>query len=298
MARPFTYYLKDSLLTDKEVRQQAEKEMVKEKKYPKYPSWEQVEAENLQPKPSVYIEVTDTQGNVIKRVEGKTTKGLHRITWDMTFAPQSAITKLEEGRRGGRGPMVPAGSYKAALFKREDGVVTQLAAPVDVELEPIYEPSLEGPSSQEAQAFSKKLMAVDRQFSSLEAVFESLEENMSLVRKAINRTPGDISELEAQYAALTAEINEINHQLYGLESRERMGIKPPNVASRLGYAMSALWSSYGPTTQHKQQLGYALDGIEEASKRVKALQDDKVPALQNAIIKADGPWTKGADMIL
>lgn len=294
----FTYYLKDSLLTDKEKRQQAEKEMVKEKKYPKYPSWEQVEEENLQPKPSVYIEVTDTQGNVIKRVEGKTTKGLHRITWDMTFAPQSAITKLEEGRRGGRGPMVPAGSYKAALFKRENGVITQLAAPVDVALEAIYEPALTGPSSEEAQAFAKKLMATDRQFSSLEAVFDSLQESVSLVRKAIDRTPGDIRELETQYAALTAEMNEIEHLLYGLESRERMGIKPANVASRLGYAMSAFWSSYGPTAQHKQQLGYALDGIEDAGKRVQALQDDKVPALQNAIIEADGPWTKGADMIL
>jgi hypothetical protein len=52
-----TYFLKDSLLTAKDKRKKAEKDILEDKKYPKYPSWESVEAENQEPKPAVYIEI-------------------------------------------------------------------------------------------------------------------------------------------------------------------------------------------------------------------------------------------------
>jgi hypothetical protein len=58
--------------------------------------------------------------------------------------------------------------------------------------------------------------------------------------------------------------------------------------------MSATWSNYGATKQHKEQLGYALTGLEGVTKRIKSLESDLVPALQQAIIDANGPWTKGA----
>lgn len=70
-----TYYLKDSLLTAKEKRQEAEKKLIKDKeKYPKYPSWEEVEAENQEAEPAVYVEIKDEEGDVVKRVSGSTKK--------------------------------------------------------------------------------------------------------------------------------------------------------------------------------------------------------------------------------
>ena len=74
------------------------------------------------------------------------------------------------------------------------------------------------------------------------------------------------------------------------------GIKPANIYSRLWYAKSASWSSYGPTEQHIEQFGYAIEGLDAVTKRIKVLQG-KLPELQQAVIDAGGPWTSGAPII-
>jgi photosystem II stability/assembly factor-like uncharacterized protein len=290
-----TYFLKDSLLTAKEKRQAAEKKMVKDKKYPKYPAWEEIEAENQEAKPAVYVEISDENGNFINRVHGKTKKGLHRITWDMTYAKGNAITYNEGRSRGGL--MAMPGKYMATLYKRVGSEVTQLAKPVELELKAIFEGALPTAPSSEIEMFSKEIAAVQRRASSATSALKSLSEQLKLLRTAIDRTPGNIAALEAQYANIKTEIDAVNIELTGLKSRDRKGTKPANISSRLGYAMSGVRSSYGPTKQHKEQFGYAIEGLNAVSKRIEALQANAVPALQQAVITEGGPWTEGAPVI-
>ena len=301
-----TYYLKDSLETLKDKRKAAEKELIKgndkkkasKKKFPKYPSWESIEKENQEAKPAVYLEIRDAKGDVVNRVAGKSKKGLHRVTWDMTHATNKALSSGKKESRKARSVAAWPGMYTATLFKREGSVVTQLAEPVEFELKAIFEPTVTGPTAEEAIAFSKKLAAAYRRSSMANEVLKTFEKTAKALRKAIDRTPGDVAGLEAQYAAINDEINGINFELSGLKSRDRMGIKPANINSRFGYAMSATWSSYGPTQQHKDQFGYAVEGLNVVVKRIAMLEETTIPALQKAIIDADGPWTIGAPLII
>ncbi len=294
-----TYYLKDSLLTAKEERQKAEKELVKDKKYPKYPSWEAIEKENQEAKPAVYLEITDADGNFVKRVAGKTKKGLHRVTWDMTYGKLSAVTGAKASRWHplGKGLMAAPGTYTATLYKREGSRVTQLADAVSFELKPIFQGALAGMSAEQVLKFGQDIVAAERRASTVNAVLKELKDTMSALRVAIDRTPGDITALESQYADIQDELNAINFELNGLSSRNRMGIKPANISSRLGYAMSAVSSSYGPTAQHREQFKLAQDGLSAVSKRVLAVQTEAMPQLQKAIVKADGPWTPGLPVL-
>lgn len=292
-----TYYLKDSLLTTKERRQKAEKELVKDEKYPKYPTWETVEAENQEPKPAVYVEISDLSGNVINRVAGKTEKGLHRITWDMTHANERAVTgeKVPSWRRNGITAL--PGVYTATLYKRVGAEIEQLAEPVKFELQSIYEAALTGASAEEMVKFREAISAERKRSSMTNAVLKQLAESMKLIRTAIDRTPGEVAALEKFYAEIQNELNAISFELNGLKSRDRKGAKPATINSRLSFAMSGMRSSYGPTKQHHEQLGYATEGLDDVIKRVKALQGTKVPGLQKSIIETGGPWTKGAPVI-
>ncbi|TDF39285.1 glycosyl hydrolase [Alteromonadaceae bacterium M269] len=291
-----TYFLKDSLLTAKEVRQQADKKLVKDKKYPKYPSWETIEAENQEAKPAVYIEIKDSAGQFVNRIAGKTKKGLHRITWDMTHASSRALTSEASGQgRGGLTAM--PGKYTATLYKRVGSEISQLAEPVELELKSIYQNALAGPSAERMKSFTQNIVAAQKLSSITTAVLDQINASMKTIRTAIDRTPGDVARLEADYASIQTEINAINLELNGLQSRVRKGATPATINSRLGYAMSAMRSSYGPTQQHIDQLGYATDGLNAVSKRVKALHETALPALQNAIVEADGPWTLGTSVI-
>lgn len=289
----FTYFLKDSLLTEKEQRQNKEKEMVKEEEYPKYPSWSAIEAENEALPPAIYLEIKDANGDVVNRVDGLTKKGLHRITWDMTYAPLSALSTDENDN----GIMAIPGAYSAALFKRENGVVTSLATPVDFTLQAAFEPSLSGPSAEQTLVFGQQVVATDRKFSSANKVHQAMTEKLGAVRLAITNTPGNIADLEMKYASIVAELNAIHELMYGLSSQERMGTKPANIASRLWFASSASWSTYGPTKQHQEQLSFAKGALKEVLNRMLLVQEKTMPELQNAIIKAGGPWTLGAQVI-
>lgn len=295
----FTYFLKDSLLTAKERRQAEEKKMVKDEEYPKYPSWESIEKENQEAKPAVYLEIRDADGAFVNRVNASTKKGLHRVTWNMTYASGRAVTgKSASGWSPfGGGLMAIPGKYTATMFKRVGADIEQLASPVEFELKPITSPALANAKAEQVLAFGKEITAAQRRSTAMSAVLKEIDTAMSALRTAINRTPGDIGSLESKYAEINAEINAIKFELYGLESRDRMGIKPANISSRLWYAMSASWSSYGPTKQHKEQFAYALEGLNSVTERVKALQQASIPALQNAVIDAGGPWTSGAELI-
>ena len=290
----FTYYLKDSLLTAKEKRQEAEKKLIKDKKYPKYPSWEAVEAENQEAVPAIYVEIKDSEGDVIKRVEGKVKKGLHRITWDMKHTSTAPLTDKESKDRG---LMALPGTYTATLFKRVDAKVTPLSETVSFELQPIYQGALEGASYEEIAAYSNDVSSAQKRALSSTTVLMQLKDTMALLRTAIDRTPSNVAKLEAQFAAIQDEINEVNRAFYGLKSRDKMGIKPANIMSRLRYARSALGSSYGPTQQHKDQLGYAQNSLDSVVTRISTLQNTAVPKLQQAVLDAGGPWTAGLPVI-
>jgi len=173
-----------------------------------------------------------------------------------------------------------------------------LSEPKSFELTPIYQGALKGATPAEITAYSKAVTDAQKRAMSSSAVLKQLKETMDLLRTAIDRTPNDVAKLESQYADIQKELNAVNTVLFGLDSRDKMGIKPANVMSRLGYARSALGSSYGPTQQHKDQLSYAQDGLDNVVTRISAMQRNTVPALQQAVMNAGGPWTTGLPVIM
>ena len=216
----------------------------------------------------------------------------------MTYAKASAITgeKASPWHPLGDGLMAAPGKYTATLYKRVGSDITQLANAVEFELQPAFEPALSNASYAEVEKFGQQIVAAEKRSSAAAAVLNDIKAVMKAIRTALNRTPGEIDALEKHYAEIQAEIHAINVDLYGLESRNQMGIKPANISSRLGYAMSGASSSYGPTQQHREQFGYALEGLNEVSQRLHTLQRQTIPALQQAMSEAGSPWTTGAPL--
>ena len=89
----FSYHLKDKYKTLKEQRREKEVALEKERKDTPYPSWEALRKEDQEEAPSLYFEVKDSQGNVVRRVPAKNKKGFNRVAWDMRY-PSLAPIKL------------------------------------------------------------------------------------------------------------------------------------------------------------------------------------------------------------
>jgi photosystem II stability/assembly factor-like uncharacterized protein len=88
----FTYYLKETYKTDKELRQENEKKLKKENKNIPFPGWDALDEEKNEAKPKIWLTVKDADGNVVRRIPGETTKGFHRTAWDLEYANANAIS--------------------------------------------------------------------------------------------------------------------------------------------------------------------------------------------------------------
>ena len=287
-----TYYLKEGLQTAKELRQAAEKELVDGGKYPTYPSWESIEAENDEAKPAVYLEIHDAAGQFVNRVAGEASKGLHRVTWDMSMTDTRALRSADSGDRTGR--MAAPGTYSATLMQRTGADVTQLAAPVEFQLVPIRESALAGSSHADTAAYAEEVAAALRRSSAASAALGELQEQLALLRLALDRTPGDVAALESSYAQIRSEMQALGDSLNGLSSRSGMGARPATISSRLQYVSFSSNNSYGPTAQHREQLGYAVEALDDAVARIATLVEETVPAFRKALLAAGAPWTPGS----
>lgn len=295
----FTYYLKDSMETLKSKRKAAEKELLDDDKFPTYPDWADIEAENEEAKPAVFLEVRDANDEFVARVPAKTNKGLHRVTWNMTYPAGTAITRASAGGwnpLGGNGPLAAPGTYSARLFKREAGAITALTDAVSFELEAIRENSLPTKGHDAATAYAREVNAVYRRLTAAQAELRGVGATLKLIRGAIDRTPGDVAALEALYEEVRSDMNAINNELNGLSVRSGMGTAPATVASRLQFAAFATFGSYGPTPQHLEQFGYGQEGLAVMIERINGLKTDKIPALQAQLIEAGAPWTPGSPL--
>jgi hypothetical protein len=87
----------------------------------------------------VVLTVTAADGKVVRRLNGPSSAGLHRVTWDLR--PEGAAGPGGGGRGGGGGfqrrppaPPVNPGTYKVQLGKREKGDPTPLGKAETVEV--------------------------------------------------------------------------------------------------------------------------------------------------------------------
>src|SRR6185503_6476389 len=128
----FTYYLKDTLKTKKEKRQEAQK------KAPvvSTPSRAELSAEEEEEAPAIIFTITDSTGRVVRRITGPITAGIQRVSWDLRYPPPSLPPppnpETEDPfTEGPAGPLVMPGTYKVSVAKQVDGVITPLGQPQD-----------------------------------------------------------------------------------------------------------------------------------------------------------------------
>ncbi|RMG84036.1 MAG: glycosyl hydrolase, partial [Bacteroidetes bacterium] len=144
----FTYYLKEDLKTAKAARQDLEKAALEKDEAVGFPGWEAITRESRQKAPKIWLVVRDAAGNVVRRVEGPTTKGFHRVAWDLKYPSPFAIAlnqpKPENPEPQPSGLMAAPGTYSVSLFKEVDGKMYELAKPQNFEVVPMKKGSLPG----------------------------------------------------------------------------------------------------------------------------------------------------------
>ena len=293
----FSYHLAEDYKTLEEQRREKEKPLIEERGDVQFPGWERVEAERRQPDPAVLLTVRDSEGNVVRRLDGPAKKGLHRVAWDLRFPAPNAI-----GDSGGfgepRGFMVAPGTYSVELAKRVDGDLTSLAGPREFEVVRMREGALEGAPPEETVAFWKRLSEMQRKVSAANRMIEEAHHRVEAMHTALSRSTADGGELDAELYAVSQRLHEIAEQLEGKESMEQLNQpQGPTIAQRMFVALIGTGrSTYGPTPTHEMSLEIAEKQFGQVRTELNGLVEQRIPALEQALLEAGAPWMPGSPM--
>ncbi|MBB4210168.1 photosystem II stability/assembly factor-like uncharacterized protein [Rhodothalassium salexigens DSM 2132] len=295
----FTYYLKDGLETREEQRQAREKPLVEAGEDVPFPGFDAVEAERREQTPEIWLVVRDADGNVVRRVAGPTSKGFHRVSWDLRFPAQTAIgTPASYPDREPKGFLAAPGDYTVSLVARVDGKTKQLVSPKPFTVERLRDGALDGAEPEAVVAFWRDLSTLQRSVTGAMQAVGLLEDRLGLIKTAIARSEAAPAELDAQWAEIRDELYEIDAGLSGHKARAEVGaLQGPSVAERLGKVLvGTARSTYGPTATHSAVFDEALAQFEGLRARIETLRGETIPALETALMDAGAPWVKGAPL--
>ncbi|WP_205596461.1 hypothetical protein [Wenzhouxiangella sp. XN201] len=291
----FTYHLAEGYKTEAEMRQEREKPLIAERGDVPFPGWEKVEAERRQPEPAVILTVRDSDGKVVRRLEGPTEEGMHRVAWDLRMPAPNAI-----GDTGGfgepQGFMVAPGTYSVELARRVDGEVTALAEPRSFEVVRMREGVLEGAEPEETVAFWKRLQDMQRKVSAANRIIEEARSRVEAMQTALARSTAEVGELDRELYTVSQRLYEIAEELEGKESMEQMNEpQGPTIGQRMFVAMIGTGrSTYGPTPTHKMSLDIVEREFTDVRAELNQLVEERIPALEDELAEAGAPWTPGA----
>ncbi|MCE7995440.1 MAG: glycosyl hydrolase [Roseivirga sp.] len=286
----FTYYLKDDLHSKKAKRQATEKPLSEAGQDIPFPGWDAVKAEAEEQGPHVWLVIKGTDGKVIRRVSAETSKGFHRVSWDLKYPAAGAIS-LEGENTGFTSLMVAPGSYSATLYKQVDGEVSQLGEPVTFEVEQLREGALAGSSPTETATFWRAYENASKEASKLTLSLTNAMSKAAAMQTALRQSSATPGTLDKEISQLRQRLLDINTAYNGNAGKNQMGAKTrPTIGARLfTLEVGVANSTYGPTATHQQTLKIVNDQLATLNGQLDAAKTEMDRLIKN-LIAAGAPW--------
>lgn len=286
----FTYYLKDDLHSKKAKRQATEKPLAEAGQDIPFPGWDAVKAEAEEQGPHVWLVIKGTDGKVIRRVTAETSKGFHRVSWDLKYPAAGAIS-LEGSNTGFTSLMVAPGTYSATLYKQVDGEVSQLGEPVSFEVEQLREGALAGSSPTETATFWRAYEDASKEASKLTLSLTNAMSKAEAMQTALRQSSATPGTLDKEISQLRQRLLDINTAYNGNAEKNQMGAKTkPTIGGRLfTLEVGVANSTYGPTETHQQTLRIVNDQLATLNGQLAAAKTE-MDRLIKSLIAAGAPW--------
>jgi hypothetical protein len=292
----FTYYLRDEIRTTKGQRREQEKTLAAAGEDTPYPGWDAILAEEKEEEPAVVLTVRDTDGKVVRRIEGPATAGFHRVAWDLRYAESSPWQPelLGEQYIEIKGPLAAPGSYRVSLATRINGQLNELGQRQDFAVVQMREPGLKGDSPEEVVAFTRELDDLARQVTGASAAISEMLMETGAIKQTLARSQAPES-LRATARSLELELLALQEKLSGSPTRDLYNdTAEVSISGRMQTAsMGTFRSTYGPTPMIQRQYEIAAESFVEVRTRLQQIKNSELPALRRQLDEAGVPWTPG-----
>jgi hypothetical protein len=295
----FTYYLKEDIKTIKEKRQAAEKERIKKGLPVFYPSTDSLRLEDTQAEPYLLFTITDESNAIVRKLKAPAKKGLNRLVWDLRYAspgpinfhtpdPSNPYDGLENGY------LVMPGTYKVSLSKFEEGIITELVAPISFNTKVLYSDALALSEKNKLTDFCKKVSNLRKAVGAADSYKGELSEKMKFLKAAVIETPQKLDLLPAQLVAIDKKLNDINTRLNGDATLAKREFETtPSINSRIGSIEYTLWGvNAAPTQTFVNSFDIAASQFDEVMKLLREV-DEEILKVEAVLEQNNAPYTPG-----
>ena len=286
----FTYYLKDDLQSLREQRLEREEELGDNEDVP-FPGWDNLEAEKRQEGPKVILTIRDSDGNVVRKVEGPTSSGFHRVNWNLRY-PSKDVVELEQEEGGwyDGGFMATPGTYTATLSQKVLGEIKQLSEPVEFEVKPLREGTLERASNTTITEFRETLETFQQNLTQTENTLEKQLNRVNAMKTALSRASQEDTALAKRLHEARIQLLDLKKQMDGSEAKQEIGERTQvTPSSRLYVGYNALGSTYGPTPMHVNTIEAGRAELDTIQQNLNQFVENVMPELNQALEATDAP---------
>jgi hypothetical protein len=272
----FSLFMKDEYKTLKDVRQEKEKALEKEKKDVYYPSFDELRKESLDEAAKLIWIISDQSGKEIRRMSSSPTKGIVRMNWNLRSNSTNAINAESNGF------LVPPGTYFVSISLIHNGSVEELVAKQSFIVKGLNNQTLMAKNSNELVVFRNEVAALSQQLSNASNWMSEAKEVLENIETSLKNYPNTELALLTETRALTLLYDNCATDMWGdrvKSSREFETL--PSINDRMGMVEYQLYeNTAGVSTTHKankviveEQFTALSASLADMSKRIQVLQD-------------------------
>ncbi|MFH1844412.1 MAG: glycosyl hydrolase, partial [bacterium] len=246
------------------------------------------------------LTVSDTDGNVVRRLTGPASSGFHRVAWNLRY-PSPRPTSLTPWQRENpwdtepMGPMALPGEYIVAIAKCVQGVTTPLGEQQSFETTPLANTTLPAADKPALLAFQRKCARLQKAILGTQRVADEAQQRIDLAERALQETPGANQALLDVAAALDTRLKDLLIELEGDRTvSRREEPTSPSISDRISWI---IWSHWEATSNvppaFERQYEIAAEAFGRLLSDLRQLVQVDLRALEAELDAAGAPWTPG-----
>ncbi|MCB9220756.1 MAG: glycosyl hydrolase [Ignavibacteria bacterium] len=285
-----TYYIKDNFESLKSKRLKEEKD---NKGNYTYPTFTQLEKEDIEKSPYLLFTFKDMNGNIVRRIKNSISKGINRFTWDMRYADTAPLTNNSRSEKYSGIPILP-GDYTVELHKVHNGEITELVSPVKFTAKTLDNRSLPATNPNELVEMQKEAFEIRRVLIGADKYLEEASNQLNLLSNTIiNYSDSDLNNLK-EINTLEDKIYEIKKTLNGNSSlQKRATAYVAGLNERLGNLLYSFWySSSAPTNTQLETIKLIKEEFRKVESEMLVI-DNSIQKITNELQSKNSPWLPG-----
>lgn len=282
------YYLRDGLKSLEAQRAELEKDLLKDGEDTPYPGWDALRAEQDEEDPALILEIHDARGNLVRRLDAPSGKGMQSVAWDLRHAGNATGA-------GGGGPMALAGTYHVTAVRMQDGVSVPWGNTQSITLSDLLHPELDHIDRAAAMAWQEEIGRRQNVVGGSLRVLDAALGDVVAMKDAVRGGRASDLDLGDRLRVMELELQAQRRAIAGDDLRSRHGHEgAPSIQSRL---RGARWGGFGyannPTTTMREQADLAWTEFEGLHGSLQVMLEVDVPAIKAEVDAAGVGWTSG-----